>query len=148
VIYVGVKIIDKKALLTLMDGDVGAGEHGVGRANGLKQATESLHDVRLKSVREVVNIIGKSMISSLGGACGIMFGTSFLGGVKYIELKEKLKLIDLTTIFSASLEAIKKRGKASLGDKTMVDALEPAVEILNHEAKQTKNLVQGLEAAE
>lgn len=147
-IYVGEKIIDKKPLLTQIDSDIGDGDHGVGMEIGLKKATESLHDVPLKSINEVFNIIGKSMISSMGGASGIIFGTFFLGGVKNFELKEKLNLIDLATIFSASLEAIKKRGKASLGDKTMVDALEPAVEILNHEAKQTKNLVQGLEAAE
>ena len=63
----------------------------------------------------------------MGGASGVIFGSMFLGGIKGYEKITELDGENLTKIMRGSLESIKTRGKAQVGDKTMVDALEPAV---------------------
>ncbi len=85
------------------------------------------------------------MLNSMGGASGVIFGSMFLGGIKGMELLTELDGSSFTKIMRGSLDAIKERGKASLGDKTMVDALEPAVVAL--ENGNSDDLVQLLSDA-
>jgi dihydroxyacetone kinase len=88
------------------------------------------------------------MISSMGGASGVIFGTMFVGGIKGPDPKKALDLPLLAEIFEKALVAIKQRGKAELGDKTMIDAFQPAVEALKESATANDSLVEGLRKAE
>jgi dihydroxyacetone kinase phosphoprotein-dependent L subunit len=130
--FVGEKVIASKPRLTEIDSAIGDGDHGIGMSVGFKKAIENLNQKELPTINEVFKTIGMSMISSMGGASGIIFGTMFVGGVKGLEEHKTLNLQTLATIFEKSLEAIKTRGKADLGDKTMIDALQPAVLSLNN----------------
>jgi len=96
----------------------------------------------------VFKTIGMSMISSMGGASGIIFGTLFVGGVKGLDPEAELNLPLLTKILEGSVTSIKERGKAKLGDKTMIDALEPAVLGLKQCVEDNKSLLEGLKSAE
>lgn len=130
--FVGEKVIASKPRLTEIDSAIGDGDHGIGMSVGFKKAIENLNQKELPTINEVFKTIGMSMISSMGGASGIIFGTMFVGGVKGLEEHKTLNLQTLATIFEKSLEAIKTRGKADLGDKTMIDAFQPAVLSLNN----------------
>lgn len=79
------------------------------------------------------------------GASGVIFGSMFLGGVKGLSPIYTLDCSNFTRIFRGSLEAIKTRGKAAVGDKTMVDALEPAV--IAMENAQQEDLISLLNIA-
>ncbi|EGB94991.1 dihydroxyacetone phosphatase family protein [Clostridium sp. D5] len=79
------------------------------------------------NVYEVFETAGKTMIMSMGGASGVIFGSLYQAGAKGMEPSPEVRPGELAVMFRKSLEAIKERGKASVGDKTMVDALEPAV---------------------
>jgi dihydroxyacetone kinase-like protein len=146
--FVGEKVIESKPLLTEIDGAIGDGDHGVGMSVGFTTAMNKLNEAKPSSINDIFKIIGMSMINSMGGASGVIFGTMFMGGVKNLPATESLNLETLATIFENSLKAVKERGKADLGDKTMIDALEPAVEALRKHAAQSGSLLDGLKAAE
>ena len=78
-------------------------------------------------INTVFKTTGMAMLNSMGGASGVIFGSMFLGGIKGLSPLSVLDGDGFTCIMRGSLEAIKARGKANVGDKTMVDALEPAV---------------------
>lgn len=147
-LYVGEKVIENKSYLGEIDSAIGDGDHGIGMAVGFKKAEENLNKKECSTINDVFKTIGMSMIQSMGGASGIIFGTMFMGGVKSLELYEELDLPVMAAVFESSLEAIKSRGKAEPGDKTMVDAFEPAVKELRNSADKSADLLEGLKAAE
>jgi dihydroxyacetone kinase-like protein len=148
IMYVADKIIESKPYLTEVDSKIGDGDHGIGMAGGLKKAKEELAKKEIKTVNDVFITTGMAMMMSMGGASGVIFGTMFLGKVKDMEPMEKLDLNSLAKIIEDALEAIKTRGKAQVGDKTMVDALEPASKALNEAKEKSVDLLSGLKMAE
>lgn len=147
-LYVGDKIIENKPLLTDVDSAIGDGDHGIGMSVGFNKAEENLNKKEFTVVNEVFKTIGMSMVMSMGGASGVLFGTVFMGGVKEIAPHEALELPVLADIFGYGLVAVKERGKAEVGDKTMIDALDPAVTALKAAASEGLSLLEGLQKAE
>jgi dihydroxyacetone kinase phosphoprotein-dependent L subunit len=147
-LYVGFKVIESKPLLTKIDSAIGDGDHGIGMSVGFTKAEENLRANEFTTVNDVFKTVGMSMISSMGGASGVIFGTMFVGGIKGLDPKETLDLPLSADIFDKALAAIKQRGKADLGDKTMIDALQPAVEALKVSAAENDSLVEGFRKAE
>jgi len=122
IIYACDAIIENKPYLTDIDSAIGDVDHGIGMAGGMAKAKEALLAERpFPDVNAVFKTTGMSMLNSIGGASGVIFGTMFLGGVK------GMGALSLAKLMRGSLEAVKERGKAQPGDKTMVDALELAV---------------------
>jgi len=145
--YAADQIIDSLPLLTEIDSKTGDGDHGIGMAGGMKKAKEKLAGMEdCTDVYKLFAEAGKAMLMSMGGASGVIFGTMYMGGAKGKEPKAELTPAELAALLRDSLEAIKTRGKASVGDKTMVDALEPAVEAM--EANAAQGLLPMLEAGE
>jgi dihydroxyacetone kinase phosphoprotein-dependent L subunit len=139
-------IIENKPLLTEVDSKIGDGDHGIGMSGGMEKAKAALlADSPFPDVNSVFKITGMTMLNSMGGASGIIFGSMFLGGIKGMAAISELNGSTFTTIMRNSLEAIKTRGEARVGDKTMVDALEPAV--LAMESGNQDDLIQLLSDA-
>ncbi|SES78130.1 dihydroxyacetone kinase, C-terminal domain [Salinibacillus kushneri] len=147
-LYVGEKVIENKPYLTKVDSAIGDGDHGIGMSVGFKSAEENLNKKEFTTINDVFKTIGMSMVQSMGGASGVIFGTMFMGGVKNLDPCDELDTYTVAEIFDKSLEAIKVRGKASLGDKTLIDALEPAVEGLKESANKSQSLLDALKTAE
>ena len=121
-------IIENKPYLTEVDSAIGDGDHGIGMSGGMEKAKKALEEKGpFEDVNTVFKTTGMAMLNSMGGASGVIFGSMFLGGIKGYEKITELDVENLTKIMRGSLESIKTRGKAQVGDKTMVDALEPAV---------------------
>lgn len=146
--YIADRIIESKPFLTEIDSQIGDGDHGIGMSGGFEKAKANLQEKQVVTINEIFSAAGMSMINSMGGASGIIFGTMFLAGVKGLAPLEYLDVKSLADIFAGSLKAIKERGKAQVGDKTMVDALEPAVESLFDSANSSKSLLEALKLAE
>ena len=139
-------IIANKDYLTEVDSAIGDGDHGMGMSGGMQKAAEALQKKAVfDTINEIFKVTGMSMLSSMGGASGVIFGTMFLGGVKGLEPIQTLDAEAMARIMRGSLDAICLRGKAQEGDKTMVDALAPAVKAL--EAHRNEDLVVAMEAA-
>jgi dihydroxyacetone kinase phosphoprotein-dependent L subunit len=147
-LYIGEKIIESKDYLGQIDAEIGDGDHGSGMATGAQAFTVKLKDSQFETVNEVFKVTGMEMMKSMGGASGVIFGTMFSAGAKAIEPSETVNNQKLVPMFAEALASIKKRGKAELGDKTMIDALEPAVRSLEADAAEQKPLLEVLKNAE
>ena len=146
-IYVADKIIAQKPYLTEIDSAIGDGDHGIGMAGGMQKAKKKLLKLQdTENVYEIFETAGQAMLMSMGGASGVIFGSLYLAGAKGMEPKNVLVPEDIAKMERKSLAAIQERGGAQVGDKTMVDALAPAVEAL--EANADKGLLEMLKAAE
>lgn len=131
------EIIQSKDLLTEIDSQIGDGDHGIGMERGMKKAKETLLSMETgENVYDLFQAMGKTMLMSMGGASGVIFGTLFLGGARNKPASATLDTAGMAALMSDSLAQIKERGKAQVGDKTMVDALEPAVERMKDLAPQ------------
>lgn len=134
-LYIADKIIANKPYLTEIDSAIGDGDHGIGMAGGMQKAKRKL--LKLEDQENVYRIFeeaGQAMLMSMGGASGVIFGSLYLAGAKGMESKNVLTAFDLAEMEEKSLAAIQERGGAKVGDKTMVDALAPAVEALKKNA--------------
>jgi dihydroxyacetone kinase phosphoprotein-dependent L subunit len=147
-LYIADKIIENKPLLTEIDSKIGDGDHGIGMSLGFRKVKEQLEKAKISTINEVFSITGMTMINTMGGASGIIFGLMFSAGVKEFTEKKQLDLVSMSQIFERSLLTIKERGKADLGDKTMIDALGPAVLALKASASSNDPLLDALKKAE
>lgn len=143
-LFVAHKIVDSEKLLTEIDLKLGDGDHGFGMALGFKAVKKALEEKEFPTVEAVFQEVGMTLLDTMGGASGVLFGTMFISGVVGKESHEQANLMLLAKIFRRALEALKKRGKAQIGDKTMVDAFEPAVVGLEEGAEQEASLKEGL----
>lgn len=146
-IYIADKVIAKKPYLTEIDSAIGDGDHGIGMAGGMRKAKEKLLKMEgEENAYAIFEAAGKAMLMSMGGASGVIFGSLYLAGAKGMEPKPVITAKDLARMEQKSLLAIQERGKAEVGDKTMVDALAPAVDAMK--ASCNEGLLPMLRAAE
>lgn len=146
-LYIADKIIAKKPYLTEIDSAIGDGDHGIGMAGGMRKVKKKLLTMQgEENVYKLFETAGTEMLMSMGGASGVIFGSLYLAGAKGAEARTAIGAADLAGMERKSLAAIQERGKAEKGDKTMVDALLPAVEAL--EANRDASLLDALKAAE
>jgi dihydroxyacetone kinase-like protein len=117
---------NRKDLLTQADKATGDGDHGVGIKRGFEAVREKLDRRNLDSVGALLQTIGTTLLMSIGGAAGAVFGTWFRAGATSLMETYIFDSKALAKMLSDGLAAVKDRGKAAPGDKTMVDALEPA----------------------
>lgn len=130
-LYVADRVIESKPYLTEMDRAIGDGDHGIGMALGMGKARETLQT--LEGCSDVYRLFceaGMAMMMSMGGASGVIFGTLFSGGAKGRSPSPALDCAAFTELVAGGLSAVQRRGGAHVGDKTMVDALQPAVEAM------------------
>lgn len=143
-LYVSDKLIASKDMLCEIDGKIGDGDHGFGIERGFKAVKEIIMKNTYPTINDLYKEAGMALIQSMGGASGIIFSQMFLGA-NTIPEKSSLDTETLALMMREGLEKVKNKGKAKLGDKTMVDALEPAVLAL--EKEKGNSLVIALEEA-
>ena len=133
-----------KGRLDEFDAACGDGDFGVGMYVGFENAKKAVEQVGNGDVGHLLNAAGQAILSSVGGASGALFGTLFMEAGKVASGKGEIDLEDLSKMFGVSLDKIRQRGGAKLGDKTLVDALEPAVESLRNAARRNLDLEKAL----
>jgi dihydroxyacetone kinase-like protein len=131
------RIIAAEPELSEADRNLGDGDHGLGMQRGMNAAKEKLQAAEPESVEKAISSVGMAMMSSMGGASGAIFGTFFRNGGKALAGEEALDSAGLAAMLQAGLDGIKSRGGASVGDKTVVDALAPAAEKAREVASQS-----------
>lgn len=114
--------------LTQLDSAIGDGDHGTNMHRGFRAALERLDGSEPASPSDVLKTVSMALIGKVGGAAGPLYGTAFLRASTALSGKEELSADDVVSALDAALAGIKQRGKAEPGDKTIVDALQPAVE--------------------
>jgi len=131
--------------LTKADQAIGDGDHGIGMARGFEGAKGKLDTDQPSTIDGAFRAVGIAIMANTGGAAGAVFGTLFTAAANACKDKDALDAAVMTEAMQAALAAIQKRGGAKPGDKTLLDALAPAVEALH--ANQRASLDVALAAA-
>ncbi len=114
--------------LNRLDAKLGDGDHGTSISAAFALAVEQIAVLDQPEPAEIWLATAKALMNGMGGASGALFGTLFLKGVAPARGKGALTKLDVEAMWRAGLDGVKARGKAGVGDKTMVDALQPAVD--------------------
>ena len=117
---------ESQDLLTQADKAIGDGDHGIGMARGFAAVQAKLSATPPVTIAELLKTTGMTLLTSIGGASGVIFGTLFRGGARNLTGDTVFNAETLSCLLTDGLAAVQERGKASPGDKTMVDALTPA----------------------
>ncbi|MEZ5386069.1 MAG: dihydroxyacetone kinase subunit DhaL [Prosthecobacter sp.] len=120
------RIIAAEPMLSEADRNLGDGDHGLGMERGMRAAIEKLNASEVESIEKAFSTVGMAMMSSMGGASGAIFGTFFRNGGKALNGKDTFDAAGLADFLKAGAEGVKQRGGAAVGDKTCVDAMDPA----------------------
>ncbi len=118
---------ENKAYLTDLDAAIGDADHGINMNRGFSAVVAELENKAPGDNSSLLKTVAMTLIKTVGGASGPLYGTFFLRAAAACEGKENLVPADVIALFDAGLGGVVQRGKAELNDKTMVDALSPAV---------------------
>jgi dihydroxyacetone kinase-like protein len=145
---VGDKVIAAERILNELDAAVGDGDCGVSLRKGWQAALGRLPSLQCKSMGETLEQLARVFMSTVGGVSGAIYATAFLRAAKKIGEKEQLDLPEVHEVLVTALEGIRERGEGTkVGDKTMVDALEPAVQAFGQACHEGQSAGSVLEKA-
>jgi dihydroxyacetone kinase-like protein len=136
-----------KEYLCELDAALGDGDHGVSMAKSFQAVKVKLPDLVNEDVSVILNTVGMTLISEVGGAMGPLFGTAFLRAGKVVAGKSAVSAADVAAMIAAAEAGIVQRGKAQPGDKTMLDAVHPAAEAAQQAAAAGAGSAEVLAAA-
>jgi dihydroxyacetone kinase-like protein len=140
-------VAENKDLLTDLDAAIGDGDHGSNMDRGMQAVVAALDDTTQVTASALFNKVGMTLVSTVGGASGPLFGTFFIRVGTSLGDTAEITLGQLATALRAGLEGIVARGKAEAGDKTMYDALAPAVNALDSAVSDGKDKADALKLA-
>jgi dihydroxyacetone kinase-like protein len=140
---------DHKEELTRLDAAIGDADHGINMDRGFKAVVGELEKSppQEQDIGTLLKTVAMALIKTVGGAAGPLYGTFFLRAAAVCSGKTELLPADVAQLFAAGLEGVLQRGKARLNDKTMVDALTPAVEAMKQALTKGAGLPQMLDQA-
>jgi len=121
------RVAAERDALNRLDAALGDGDHGTSISAAFAEAVAAIDALEQPSPSAIWLATAKSLMNRMGGASGAIFGSFFLKGVANLRDLNRISHNSMAGLLAAGLESVKARGKAKLGDKTMVDALEPAV---------------------
>ncbi|WP_025728175.1 dihydroxyacetone kinase subunit DhaL [Atopobacter phocae] len=127
-----------KAYLSELDTPIGDGDHGGNMARGMDKVIQIIDTTEFDQVADLFKKVAMTLISSVGGASGPLYGTAFMEMAKVSK-----ESTDIIALLSAGLAGIQKRGKVTIGEKTMVDVWAPAIELFGKD-ELTEESIQSL----
>lgn len=139
---VNIVMDENKLYLSELDAAIGDGDHGLNMNKGFKAVVEKIDTLPDEDISTIIKSAGMALVSNVGGASGPLYGTAFMKASMVINKKNEIAIDDFISMLEAALEGIKMRGKAVLGEKTMIDTLEPAI------VKGKIALAEGIDAKE
>jgi dihydroxyacetone kinase-like protein len=142
-------IQQQEAYLTELDAAIGDADHGANMRRGLDKVRDRLSDPNLtvEDVGALLRMVAMTLISTVGGAAGPLYGAFFLRAAQAVDNSRPIDVSQLAAMFRSGLAGVQQRGKAQLNDKTMIDAMQPAVEALEAAAEAGATVEAALDAA-
>lgn len=137
-------IEENKDYLTELDSPIGDADHGANMHRGFQAVLEKLPDNEDKDIGKIFMAVAMALLSKVGGAGGPLYSTLFMQMGKSLNSSTEFGLEEWSKALDAATEGVVRLGKASPGDKTMVDALMPAVQALKDASQQGLTLGEGL----
>lgn len=140
------KIESEKDFLTELDNVIGDGDHGINLARGFGEVEKKLDALAEKEPAEVFKSVGMTLVSTVGGASGPLYGTGFMKLGMLLKGKPEIGMADFLEAFQAAIEGIQARGKSVKGEKTMLDAMIPAKEAMERVWSETQDASKAFES--
>ena len=140
-------VLDNEQYFSELDGVVGDGDFGYSIARGFEKVLQEWDNMDHSLPGNFLKKIATVIMGSVGGVSGSIWGTSFLRAGGSLGTKTEIERTDVIAMFRAAIEGIKKRGNTDLGDKTLLDALVPAVDRLEKAFNEGKDTATALEEA-
>ena len=125
---------ENREYLTQLDSAIGDADHGINMDRGFKAVAEKLPTQAEMDIGSILKLVGTTLVSTVGGASGPLYGTAFLRAGMAMAGKRELYEADYIALLEAALEGIKARGKAQPGEKTMLDAFAEAQKAMRNTA--------------
>jgi phosphoenolpyruvate---glycerone phosphotransferase subunit DhaL len=141
------RIAEQKDYLTQLDAAIGDADHGANMNRGLQAVLAKKADLQNADVGALLKGVAMTLISTVGGASGALYGTFFLQASTIAGNRTELSASEFGSVLEKGLAGIVLRGKATIGDKTMVDALQPAIKAYKHSIESGETLDQALSKA-
>lgn len=139
---IAAKLDKNKEFLSELDAIIGDGDHGINMCKGFKAVVGKLSTDEGTDVAVIMKKVGMALVSNVGGASGPLYGTAFMKAAASVGGKSEIDINDFSQMLKDALDGVKMRGRGELGDKTMIDALEPALIAIN------KGIEDGLSSKE
>ena len=127
------EVIAKAPELTALDQAIGDGDHGINMKRGFEAVLDKIDAIAGQPPGEAVKMVGKTLVMTVGGASGPLYGTFFMAVGEAISSGRRLPE-DLAEVFAIGVDAVSARGRSKAGEKTMLDVLVPVLETLRSEA--------------
>lgn len=140
-------VLENEQYFSELDGVVGDGDFGYSIARGFEKVLQEWDNLDRSLPGNFLKKIAQVIMGSVGGVSGSIWGTSFLRAGMSLGTKTEVERADVIPMFRAAIEGIKKRGNTDVGDKTLLDALVPAVDRLEKDLNEGKNTGTALEEA-
>lgn len=134
--------------LVQLDAAIGDGDHGTNMVRGFEAVVQAIDaDASSLPPGKLLILAGRTLVSTVGGASGPLWGSALRSGGRVLGDQPSFDGAQLVEVLAAALASVKDLGTASIGDKTMVDALEPAVNTLRDQLEQGATLDQAIQEA-
>ena len=137
-------IIENEVYFCELDSVAGDGDFGMSIAKGFKQLKAEWDVLSRDSIGEFLHDSGMVLTEYCGGASGPIWGSAFRGAGKYGKDKQELNLWQFSELMQSAVDAVQKRGKAKIGDKTLLDAVIPATMSLRRSAEDVEEMLEAM----
>lgn len=141
------KIEAEKEYLTELDNEIGNGDHGINLARGFEAVEKKLPSLAGGDIGALLKGVGMQLVSTVGGASGPLYGTAFMKAGMACKGLTEIDGPAFVKAMEAAVDGIKMRGKATEGEKTMLDALCPALKVMQDDVAAGKSLKEALQDA-
>ncbi|MDP1732388.1 MAG: dihydroxyacetone kinase subunit DhaL [Devosia sp.] len=138
------KIVENRSYLSEIDGKIGDGDHGVNMAKGFGMAAQRIKG-RSLSLSEAMETLGNVLMTEIGGSMGPLYGIMFSQFAEVLDGVENIDPATFSAMLHSGLDGIQSIGSAKVGDKTLVDALSPAIDAFDAAIADGESFAQALE---
>ena len=143
---IGDKIIEQKDYLTELDRPIGDNDHGTNMAKGFGEVKKKIEPLADKDVGTLLKTAGMALVSTVGGSSGPLYGTLFMKMGMALNGKAEITFDDFLAAFQIGIEGVKQRGRSTVEEKTMLDAMVPAYNAMQASWEADKNAKTALDA--
>jgi phosphoenolpyruvate---glycerone phosphotransferase subunit DhaL len=140
-------LAENKEYLTKLDSEIGDADHGANMHRGFQAVINKDAELQGKDIGSLFKTVAMTLISTVGGAGGPLYGTFFLQASTSAAAKSELTAEEFVSTLEKGLAGVISRGKAQVGDKTMIDAMQPAIKRLRQSLSEGATLSQALAKA-
>lgn len=143
---IGDKIIEQKDYLTELDRPIGDNDHGINMAKGFGEVQKKLPALADKDIGTILKTTGMALVSTVGGSSGPLYGTAYMKMGMALNGKTQITFDEFLTAFQTGIDGVMQRGRSTVEEKTMLDAMVPAINAMKEVWAEKADVKAALEA--